>query len=82
MFNNPMVFFYHASLSPPNYQSLYHPNPNYMSLQPHINHRMRSILIDWLVLVQVKFNLLHETLYLTVSIIDRYLQVNKKHSGR
>ena len=64
------------------YQSLYHPNPNYMSLQPHINHRMRSILIDWLVLVQVKFNLLHETLYLTVSIIDRYLQVNKKHSGR
>ena len=56
-------------------QASFHPNPNYISLQPHINHRMRAILVDWLVLVQVKFNLLPETLYLTVSIIDRFLEV-------
>ena len=56
-------------------QASFHPNPSYISLQPHINHRMRAILVDWLVLVQVKFNLLPETLYLTVSIIDRFLEV-------
>ena len=47
-----------------------------MSQQPHINHKMRAILIDWLVLVQIKFNLLPETLYLCVSIIDRFLDVS------
>lgn len=34
---------------------------------------MREILIDWLVEVHLKFKLLPETLYLTVNIIDRYL---------
>ena len=34
---------------------------------------MRSILVDWLVEVHLKFKLLPETLYLTVGIIDRYL---------
>ncbi|KAG7159240.1 G2/mitotic-specific cyclin-B-like 2 [Homarus americanus] len=39
-----------------------------------ITGRMRSILIDWLVQVHIRFTLLQETLYLTVTIIDRYLQ--------
>ena len=34
---------------------------------------MRSILIDWLVEVHLKFKLMPETLYLTVNLIDRYL---------
>ncbi len=34
---------------------------------------MRAILIDWLVDVHLKFKLLPETLYLTVNMIDRYL---------
>ncbi|XP_061414070.1 G2/mitotic-specific cyclin-B2 [Lethenteron reissneri] len=46
-----------------------------------INGRMRSILVDWLVQVQMKFRLLQETLYLTVSIIDRYLQNHEVLSG-
>lgn len=46
-----------------------------MKNQPHVNERMRCILIDWLIQVHHKFTLLQETLYLTVSIIDRYLQV-------
>lgn len=34
---------------------------------------MRTILIDWLVDVHLHFKLLPETLYLSVSIIDRFL---------
>ena len=34
---------------------------------------MRSLLVDWLVEVHLKFKLVPETLYLTVNIIDRYL---------
>ncbi|XP_078252857.1 G2/mitotic-specific cyclin-B1-like isoform X2 [Rhinoraja longicauda] len=39
-----------------------------------ITGNMRAILIDWLVQVQRKFQLLQETLYMTVAIIDRFLQ--------
>ncbi len=48
--------------------------PIYMERQPHINERMRSILIDWLIEVHQKFKLVPETLYLTVNVIDRYLE--------
>jgi len=48
--------------------------PTFMETQTHINERMRSILIDWLVEVHLKFKLVPETLYLTVNIIDRYLE--------
>jgi hypothetical protein len=47
--------------------------PVYMDEQQYINERMRSILVDWLVEVHLKFKLVPETLYLTVNIIDRYL---------
>ncbi|KAF7688547.1 hypothetical protein HF521_013354 [Silurus meridionalis] len=40
-----------------------------------ITGNMRAILIDWLVQVQIKFRLLQETMYMTVAIIDRFLQV-------
>ncbi|XP_032069637.1 G2/mitotic-specific cyclin-B1 [Thamnophis elegans] len=42
-----------------------------------ITGNMRAILIDWLVQVQMKFKLLQETMYMTVAIIDRFLQNNK-----
>lgn len=49
--------------------------PVYMeSTQGHINEKMRAILIDWLVEVHMKFKLVPETLFLTVSLIDRYLE--------
>src|SRR3569833_449127 len=35
---------------------------------------MRAILIDWLIEVHLKFKLLPETLFLTVNIIDRFLE--------
>jgi cyclin B len=52
----------------------FHTPPVYMSKQTEINEKMRAILVDWLIQVHNRFSLLQETLYLTVSIIDRYLQ--------
>lgn len=46
----------------------------YMVSQPDINEKMRAILIDWLVEVHLKFKLMPETMYLTVNLIDRYLE--------
>lgn len=37
--------------------------------------RMRSILVDWLFQVHHRFQLLQETFYLTIAILDRFLQV-------
>ncbi|KAL7646493.1 UNVERIFIED_CONTAM: hypothetical protein RMT77_001743 [Armadillidium vulgare] len=42
-----------------------------------VTSRMRAILIDWLVQVHQRFTLLQETLYLTVAILDRYLQAKR-----
>lgn len=52
------------------YPSLY----GYMKSQPDINEKMRSILIDWLIEVHLKFKLMPETMYLTVNLIDRFLE--------
>ncbi|KAJ7988426.1 hypothetical protein DPEC_G00323430 [Dallia pectoralis] len=49
--------------------------PKYLEGQ-EITGSMRAILIDWLVQVQIKFRLLQETMYMTVAIIDRFLQDN------
>jgi len=46
---------------------------SYMLSQTDINEKMRSILIDWMVEVHLKFKMVPETLFLTVSLIDRYL---------
>ncbi|KAL1007263.1 hypothetical protein UPYG_G00084260 [Umbra pygmaea] len=40
-----------------------------------INERMRGLLVDWLIQVHSRFQLLQETLYLSVAILDRFLQV-------
>lgn len=48
---------------------------DYMDLQPDINAKMRSILVDWLIEVHRKFDLMPETLYLTMNIVDRILSM-------
>ena len=48
---------------------------DYMGSQPDINAKMRSILVDWLIEVHRKFELMPETLYLTLNIVDRFLSV-------
>ncbi|KAM9317609.1 G2/mitotic-specific cyclin-B2-like [Pholidichthys leucotaenia] len=40
-----------------------------------ITENMRALLIDWLIQVHSRFQLLQETLYLTVAVLDRFLQV-------
>mmetsp|Transcript_29257 Transcript_29257/g.25868 ORF Transcript_29257/g.25868 Transcript_29257/m.25868 type:complete len:222 (+) Transcript_29257:550-1215(+) len=50
------------------------PSLGYMKSQPDINEKMRAILIDWLIEVHYKFKLLPETLYITVNLLDRFLQ--------
>ncbi|KAK2819726.1 hypothetical protein Q7C36_021372 [Tachysurus vachellii] len=47
--------------------------PRYMEGY-EINERMRALLIDWLIQVHSRFQLLQETLYMTVAILDRFLQ--------
>lgn len=49
------------------------PTATYMDGQPFITVSMRSILIDWLIEVHMKFKLEPATLYLNVNIVDRYL---------
>ncbi|CAN4095492.1 unnamed protein product [Withania somnifera] len=48
-------------------------SPTYMERQFDINERMRVIIIDWLIEVHYKFELMEDTLYLTVNLIDRFL---------
>ncbi|KAL0101501.1 hypothetical protein PUN28_018968 [Cardiocondyla obscurior] len=54
-------------------ESLHRPKPGYMKKQPDITYSMRSILIDWLVEVAEEYRLQDETLYLSISYIDRFL---------
>jgi len=49
-------------------------DPDYMSRQQFVSPRMRAVLIDWMVEVQLKFRMTSETLYLSVNIVDKYLQ--------
>lgn len=53
------------------------PSTDYMEVvQQDISTSMRGILIDWLVEVAEEYKLVPETLFLTVSYIDRYLSRN------
>lgn len=52
-------------------------NPQYINTQVDINEKMRSILVDWLVEVHRMFKLLPETLFMSVSIIDRFLSMKQ-----
>ena len=40
-----------------------------------VNGKMRGVLVDWLIEVHSQFKLLQETLYMTIYIIDKFLQV-------
>lgn len=52
-------------------QDRFHPLPHYMNKQPDITAGMRSILVDWLIEVADEFKLSSQTLYLSMSIVDR-----------
>ena len=52
-------------------QERFHPLPYYMNKQPDVTIGMRCILVDWLVEVVDEFKLSSQTLYLSMSIVDR-----------
>jgi len=52
---------------------------DYMNRQRDITFDFREILIDWLVDVHLLFKLLPETLYLSVTLLDRYLEREQVH---
>lgn len=47
----------------------------YLERQEELSVGMRSVLVDWMVEVQENFELNHETLYLAVKSVDRYLSL-------
>ena len=44
------------------------------NIQKDLNPKMRAILIDWLICVHGKFELSSRTLFLAISILDRFLE--------
>ncbi|XP_007042567.2 PREDICTED: putative cyclin-A3-1 [Theobroma cacao] len=59
------------------------PLPNYMEkVQNDVTVNMREILIEWLVEVTEEYKLVSDTLYLTVSYIDRYLSSHAISSNK
>ena len=53
-------------------------SPHCTSLnQPELSDRMRAILVSWLIEVHLKYNLLPETLYITINLVDRFCEKNE-----
>lgn len=62
------IFYYLREL-----EVKYRPNPYYMQNQVELTWPFRRTMIDWLVQLHFRFQLLPETLYLTINIVDRFL---------
>jgi cyclin B len=50
---------------------------NYMKTQPEVDAPARASMVDWLVNVHMKYRLKTETLFLAVSILDRFLATKR-----
>lgn len=51
------------------------PDPQYLYKQKNLKPKMRSILVDWLVEMHLKFKLLPESLFLAINIMDRFMSI-------
>ncbi|KAG4429033.1 hypothetical protein IFR05_015486 [Cadophora sp. M221] len=49
------------------------PNASYIEHQKGLNWGRRNTLVDWLIYIFTQYRLLHETLFLTINIVDRFL---------
>ena len=58
-------------------ESRYMPSANYMARQTDLTPNMRSILVDWLVEVHDSFELMPDTLFLSINLIDRFLSTQE-----
>jgi hypothetical protein len=50
--------------------------PTYLNGSKDLNESMRIVLLDWLLDIHHRLKMFPSTLFITVSIIDRYLQGN------
>ena len=71
------VIYYNLLIEEKENRKYFQAEYNYMNNQKEINDQMRSILIDWIIDVHGKFGFCDETLYMTISIIDRYSSIKK-----
>ncbi|XP_024159245.1 putative cyclin-B3-1 isoform X1 [Rosa chinensis] len=55
------------------YEAQNPPRANFLLIQADITPHMRGILVNWLIEVHFKFDLMQETLYLMVTLLDQYL---------
>lgn len=51
------------------------PDSQYLFNQKQLKPKMRSILVDWLVEMHLRFRLLPETLFLAINIMDRFMSL-------
>lgn len=49
---------------------------NHLDGQAEVHPRMRTVLLDWISEVHTQYHFAQETFHITVSTIDRYLQVS------
>lgn len=71
------IYVYHRQLEEEEHYLVY---AKFMDHQEDITGQHRRVLIDWLAQVHYKYQLLQETMLLTVDILDRYLQVHCTYS--
>ncbi|CAK9440365.1 uncharacterized protein LODBEIA_P44650 [Lodderomyces beijingensis] len=51
------------------------PDPHYVQNQKNLKPKMRSILVDWMVEMHLKFRLLPESLFLAINTMDRFMSL-------
>lgn len=52
-------------------------SPDYLKMQNEVTNNHRTILVDWMCDVGIKFKLLTETMFLAVYIMDKYLSLKE-----
>jgi hypothetical protein len=65
-----------------NTEHLFRPTVKCLSLQKDISKKMRLILVQWLIKVNLQFKMKPETLFLTMNLVDRFSElevINKRH---
>ena len=74
------IYFYLRSMEA---QAKRRPATDYIAaVQFDVTPNMRSILVDWLVEVAEEYKLVSDTLYLTISYVDRFLSVRALNRQR
>lgn len=56
------------------HEKKYLPSENCLKKLEEVRETHRQVLFDWIVDIHLKYNMLPETLYLTINIIDRFLE--------